>query len=134
MTLNLEAIRERHAQAILVNFSCARWPGSSADIQGQALDDIPALCDCIEELEQWVNDLQSGMHINCVYCGHRYGPGDNPDLNMRQTLEAHIAKCPRHPLSEALARIEELERERDELKVEVEMFRERNRMAESWNI
>ena len=25
-------------------------------------------------LRQWIDDLQSGMYINCVYCGHRYGP------------------------------------------------------------
>lgn len=29
-----------------------------------------------EKLKQWVHDLQSGMFINCVYCGHRYGPKD----------------------------------------------------------
>lgn len=27
-----------------------------------------------ERLKQHVADLQSGMFINCVYCGHRYGP------------------------------------------------------------
>ena len=25
----------------------------------------------IERLKNWVNDLQAGMYINCVYCGHR---------------------------------------------------------------
>ena len=24
-----------------------------------------------EQLKQWVSDCQSGMYINCVYCGHR---------------------------------------------------------------
>ncbi|HEC62245.1 MAG TPA: hypothetical protein ENI27_08330, partial [bacterium] len=26
----------------------------------------------VKQLKQWVHDLQSGMYINCVYCGHRY--------------------------------------------------------------
>ena len=30
----------------------------------------------IERLKVWVDDLQSGMYVNCVYCGHRYGPGE----------------------------------------------------------
>ncbi len=29
-----------------------------------------------EKLKAWISDLQSGMFINCVYCGHRYGPKD----------------------------------------------------------
>lgn len=27
-------------------------------------------------MKAWLADLQSGMFINCVYCGHRYGPKD----------------------------------------------------------
>lgn len=29
----------------------------------------------IKRLRDWMNDLQSGMYINCVYCGHRYQYG-----------------------------------------------------------
>jgi hypothetical protein len=84
-------------------------------------------------LSEWVNDLQSGMFINCVYCGHNYGPSDEvpasivvppdtvtakglatgPDVNidwtMADVLKAHIEKCPKHPLSQARSRIEWLE-------------------------
>ena len=58
-----------------------------------------------EELEQWVDDLQSGMYINCVYCGHRYGPNSVGKTTMRKALGKHISKCPKHPLSAAKAEI-----------------------------
>lgn len=52
-------------------------------------------------LREWVDDCQSGMYINCVYCGHRYGPKDEVPATMQETLYEHIAKCPKHPLSHA---------------------------------
>lgn len=62
----------------------------------------------IERLREWVNDLQSGMYINCVYCGHRYGPSDEVASTMQQALYDHIAVCPEHPLSRANAEIARL--------------------------
>ena len=63
----------------------------------------------LEQLQAWVNDLQSGMYVNCVYCGHRYGPLDAPTpVSMADTLASHIEKCPAHPLREAFAQIERL--------------------------
>lgn len=53
----------------------------------------------IEMLQQWIDDLQSGMYINCVYCGHRYEPQDDPKSSMREVLEKHIENCPKHPMS-----------------------------------
>lgn len=53
----------------------------------------------IENLQQWVNDLQSGMYINCVYCGHRYGPKEDTPVSMADILKEHIEKCPEHPMS-----------------------------------
>ena len=50
-------------------------------------------------LQQWVNDLQSGMFVNCVYCGHRYGPNKDTPVAMADVLKAHILECPQHPLS-----------------------------------
>ena len=53
-------------------------------------------------LKEWVNDLQSGMFINCVYCGHRYGPVDGVHLEtMQDALRNHIEQCTEHPLSKA---------------------------------
>lgn len=54
-----------------------------------------------DEARRWVNDLQSGMWINCVYCGHRYGPNPGTPVAMADVLKAHIEACPSHPLSEA---------------------------------
>ncbi len=63
----------------------------------------------IQKLQQWIDDCQSGMYINCVYCGHRYGPDDGNHLvTMRDALEAHISVCPSHPLSSAKAEISRL--------------------------
>jgi len=53
----------------------------------------------IKRLRQWVNDLQSGMYINCVYCGHRYGPKDEVPVSMADVLKQHIEVCPEHPMS-----------------------------------
>ena len=53
----------------------------------------------IKRLQQWVNDLQSGMYINCVYCGHRYGPERDTPVSMADILKEHIEQCPKHPMS-----------------------------------
>ena len=63
-------------------------------------------------LRRWVDDCQSGMFINCVYCGHRYGPRDTTPAtlkeakgfpSMQEALKAHIERCPKHPMSELKA-------------------------------
>lgn len=60
----------------------------------------------VERLMEWVGDLQSGMYVNCVYCGHRYGPGETTPVTMAEALTAHIATCPAHPLSHALTALQ----------------------------
>ena len=67
----------------------------------------------IAALKKWVNDLQSGMYINCVYCGHRYGPNVSTPVAMADVLKEHIEKCPKHPLSEARREIAALKAERN---------------------
>ena len=62
-------------------------------------------------LQEWVNDLQAGMYINCVYCGHRYGPDTEVPATMADVLKKHIEQCPKHPLFHAKKRIRELEEE-----------------------
>jgi hypothetical protein len=57
------------------------------------------LRDEVTALSNWVADLQSGMYINCVYCGHRYGPDPGTPVAMADVLKEHIAQCPKHPLS-----------------------------------
>jgi hypothetical protein len=56
----------------------------------------------IARLEGWVNDLQKGMFINCVYCGHRYGPESEIPASMADVLKRHIAVCPHHPMSKLI--------------------------------
>lgn len=56
-------------------------------------------------LNNWVNDLHSGMYINCVYCGHRYGPSDEVPSSMADVLKEHIEKCPKHPMSSLKSQI-----------------------------
>lgn len=58
---------------------------------------------------QWVEDLQSGMYVNCVYCGHRYGPGETTPVSMADALKAHAEQCPKHPLAAAVAKAKRLE-------------------------
>ena len=57
----------------------------------------------IDRLNQWIHDCQSGMYINCVYCGFRYGREGKVAPTMQQALYDHIAVCPKHPLSKANA-------------------------------
>lgn len=52
-----------------------------------------------KKLLDWINDLQSGMYINCVYCGHRYGPTDTTPDTKAEMLKKHIEQCPEHPMS-----------------------------------
>jgi len=73
-----------------------------------------------KRLEKWVNDLQSGMYINCVYCGHRYGPKDEVACSMQDVLKKHIEKCPKHPLSAAREMIASLEEENKKLQNEMQ--------------
>jgi hypothetical protein len=69
-------------------------------------------------LERWIDDLQAGTWVTCVYCGHRYGPRDVaptsiPEASapsMREALEQHVASCPRHPMAALKRRLGEVER------------------------
>lgn len=65
----------------------------------------------IARLKQWVNDLQSGMYINCVYCGHRYGPQDEVPSSMADVLKEHVEQCPEHPMSALKTKVRELQEE-----------------------
>ncbi len=53
----------------------------------------------INELRQWVDDLHRGTYVNCVYCGHRYGPSKTTPVSVADVLKEHISRCPKHPMS-----------------------------------
>ena len=63
--------------------------------------------DEIRRLKQWIDDLQAGLFINCVYCGFRYGPGESMPATLPEAgetlaaaaLREHIERCPDHPMS-----------------------------------
>jgi hypothetical protein len=69
-----------------------------------ARDRIMALSKEIVRLRQWVSDLQGKGHVNCVYCGHRYGPVESTPVALADELKRHIANCPAHPMA-ALAKV-----------------------------
>ncbi len=73
-------------------------------------DKLSALQSDNERLTQWVNDLQTGMYVNCVYCGHRYGPRGKTPVSMADVLKQHIETCPKHPMSLIKARLSEYEK------------------------
>ena len=64
----------------------------------------------VNRLSRWVSDLQSVMYINCVYCGHRYGPQDQVPASMADVLKEHIEQCPAHPMSALKTKLTALER------------------------
>lgn len=59
-------------------------------------------------LMRWVTDLLSGKYVNCVYCGHRYGPTDTTPTSMSEILTEHIKHCEHHPLNSAIEVIKQL--------------------------
>jgi len=62
----------------------------------------------LEHYKKWVDELQSGLYINCVFCGHCYGPRDDPTSRMADVLKRHVENCPEHPMSKLKREIEEL--------------------------
>ena len=62
-----------------------------------------------DEARAWVKDLHSGMYINCVYCGHRYGPKEDTPSSMADVLKAHVEQCPQHPMSALKAQLATVE-------------------------
>lgn len=75
-------------------------------------EEVDNICDEygeeIQHLKQWIADLQSGMYVNCVYCGHRYGPAERTPESKADQLNAHIEVCPEHPMSKLKAELETL--------------------------
>lgn len=70
-------------------------------------------------MHEWVSDLQSEMYVNCVYCGHRYGPRGETPVAMADILSAHVEKCPKHPMSALKSELSAAKDQIDVLKVTV---------------
>ena len=71
----------------------------------------------VQSLKLWVEDLQSGTYVNCVYCGHRYGPSDEVPVSMAEILKEHIEECPAHPMSKMKEDLKRVESENKALRV-----------------
>lgn len=93
------------------------------------MNDIDRLNEENHRLRQWISDLQSGMYINCVYCGHRYGPDDQVPASMADALKEHIEVCPEHPMSKLKQELDMLKRPltRDELLMIAEIVTDEKR-------
>lgn len=76
-----------------------------------------------KRLRQWCHDMQDGGFVNCVYCGHRYGPADGTTpVALADSLKAHILVCPDHPMSALALRCEALEAENADLRATVRVI------------
>lgn len=62
----------------------------------------------IQRLTDWINVLQAGTYVTCVYCGHCYGPDTEVPTCMAEVLRQHIEYCPKHPMSLMRRELEEL--------------------------
>lgn len=76
-----------------------------------------------ERLIDWVNDLQSGMYLNCAYCGYRFGHNDDISTSMSEELKKHIEQCPKHPLFSTKKENERLQKENEYLRKENEKLK-----------
>lgn len=76
---------------------------------------IEELQEKLAQMEQWIDDLQSGLYVNCVYCGYNFGQKDAVDESMRTSLQNHMETCPKHPMSILKQRNEKLEGFRTEI-------------------
>lgn len=92
---------------------CLAYELSEARQEAEALrGDVASLTDEVEALREkraklilWVNDLQSRQYVNCVYCGHRYGPSGDTPVSQADVLKEHIENCPEHPMSKLKQRV-----------------------------
>lgn len=78
------------------------------DIQKEVTEYVELLRAQVARQLQWISDMQSGCYINCVYCGHRYGPLETAPVSRAEMLKQHIEVCPEHPMSALKKKHEEL--------------------------
>jgi len=98
-----------------------------ADAEAQDLEAENAeLRQEVNDLKRWVADLQDGYYINCVYCGHRFGPAASTPSSQADLLTEHVETCPKHPLHGAT-------RENTRLK-SVDLYFVRNRRTKLYSL
>lgn len=85
-------------------------PSSSINRKGggrlcDATSTVFALLDQVKQLRDWIDRLQAGKVVTCVYCGHEYGPDPGTPTSKADQLKAHIEACPDHPMSALRAKL-----------------------------
>ena len=99
----IERLKEEHVKRL------------KAVVDGTREKEVKLLLNEVVRLRNWVNDLQSGLYINCVYCGFRYGPGESTPATLPEAgetlagaaLREHVEKCPDHPMSRLKSEIDQ---------------------------
>lgn len=87
--IRIEAAQERKDSTV----------GMGLLLAGDIVRNLRRAAEEIERYAKWVSDLQSGLYVTCVYCGHQYGPGETTPVSMADALKAHVEQCPKHPMS-----------------------------------
>lgn len=90
---------EDNKQLTKENGELQKWVKELLTVAECHIEECPKIKEENKKLKQWVSDLQSGMYINCVYCGHRYGHKEDTPASMANILKEHIENCPDHPMS-----------------------------------
>jgi len=104
---NLVELLMMEAKQILEDRRCAEFGPAGGNPHANIEDSLSYKAAAeIKRLSAWVEDLQSGMYVNCVYCGHRYGPQEDTPTSMAEVLKEHILECPDHPLSQMRRELE----------------------------
>lgn len=67
----------------------------------------------VDRLKAWIADLQAGMYVACVYCGHRLAGRDAASSKWSDALRAHIETCSQHPASKLKVQLEAMTIARD---------------------
>lgn len=95
-----QIIREKRARGLLLErIGDKLGVGAPLENREQIAWKIDGIKAEVRKFQAWVRDLQSGMYVNCVYCGHRYGPKGDTPVSMADLLKEHIEQCPKHPAS-----------------------------------
>lgn len=95
-----EAVKQRDLEWFQIIESIMDFhPVSMTDALNQGIARSKKQKDEVARLRRWIDDLQANCFINCVYCGHRYGPDDEVPASMADVLKEHVEQCPDHPMS-----------------------------------
>lgn len=112
--------RAKHVQGLHQEIESLRnWNACEAEDHERLLESDKRRIEMEEEtdrLHRWVSDLQRGTYVNCVYCGHRYGPESDTPSSMADVLKEHIEQCTEHPMSKLKQEFEQLKAQAAEMR------------------